>query len=108
MQHAHLHKTYVDKAAAGEEFSVQDGEGHLRRSIAINQLYWLGGVFALFVLVMVARTGYLQVAVGSEYTRISENNSFDRMAVLPIRGTIYDRNGTLSTVTTLLTTFPVA
>ena len=92
-QHAHLHKTYVDKAISHEEFSVRDGEGHLRRSIATHQLYWLGAVFMLFVLVMLFRTAHLQIAEGDHYTRISENNSFDRMAVLPIRGNIYDRHG---------------
>ena len=57
-------------------------------------MYWLGGVFVLFMTLILARTGYLQVVIGSEYTRISEDNSFDHMAVLPIRGGIYDRNGT--------------
>lgn len=46
------------------------------------------------MLLIVVRTGYLQIAIGDQYTRISENNSFDRVAVLPIRGSIYDRNGT--------------
>lgn len=94
VQHVHLHETYIDKSIPDKEFSVQDGEGHLHRSIAVNQLYWLGGVFALCIALILARTGYLQIATGSQYTRISENNSFDRMAVLPIRGGIYDRNGT--------------
>ena len=88
----HLHKTYIDKTISSEEFSVQDGEGHLRKSIAPHQLYWLGTVFALFAVIMILRTGYLQVVTGDQHTYISENNSFDRMAVLPIRGTIYDRN----------------
>ncbi len=94
IQHAHLHETYIDKSIPDKEFSVQDGEGHLHRSIASNQLYWLGGVFTLLMLLILARTGYLQVIIGNQYTRISENNSFDRIAVLPIRGNIYDRNGT--------------
>ena len=93
-RHVHLHKTYIDKAISSEEFSVRDGEGHLRRSIAINQLYWLGAVFVLLTGVMLFRTGYLQVLNGGEYSRISQNNSFDSVVVLPIRGTIYDRNGT--------------
>ncbi len=94
IQPVHLHKTYIDKTISGEEFSVQDGEGHLHRSIALHQLYWIGAVFALFVLVMLGKTGYLQIVVSEQYTQISENNSFDRVAVLPVRGTIYDRNGT--------------
>ena len=94
LRHVHLHKTYIDKVISGAEFSVRDGEGHIRRSIAIHQLYWIGVVFALLVLVMLIRTGYLQVATGGEYTRISKNNSFDRIVVLPIRGSIYDRHGT--------------
>ena len=94
VRHPHLHKTYIDKAISDKEFSVQDGEGHLRRSIATHQLYWLSGVFVLFVFIMLGRTGYLQVVTGEEYAYISRNNSFDRMAVLPVRGTIYDRNNT--------------
>ena len=93
VRNVHLHKTYIDKTVSDEEFSVRDGEGHLHRSIATNQLYWLGSVFALLIMVMFIRTGYLQVVSGDQYEHISENNSFDRVAVLPIRGTIYDRNG---------------
>ena len=84
----------MDKAIPDKEFSVQDGEGHLHRSIATGQIHWLGGVFILLIILILAKTGYLQVITGNQYTRISENNSFDRIAVLPIRGSIYDRNGT--------------
>ena len=88
----HLHKTYIDKAIADEEFSVRDGEGHLRKSVAVNQLYWLCLVFVVCITVLVYRVGYLQIIKGDHYIYISENNTFDRMAVLPIRGTIYDRD----------------
>ena len=93
-RHTHLHETYMDKAIPDKEFSVQDGEGHLHRSIAVNQIYLLGGVFMLLAVLILVITGYLQIVIGGQYTRISENNSFDRIAVLPIRGNIYDRNGT--------------
>ena len=89
----HLHKTFVDKVIADEEFSVRDGEGHLRKSVAVRQLYWLGLVFVILILIIICRTGYLQIVKGEHYAHISKNNSFDRMVVLPVRGTLYDRNG---------------
>lgn len=89
---AHLHKTYIDKAIADEEFSVRDGEGHLRKSIEISQLRWLGLVFVVLIILLIYRIGYLQIVKGEQYIYISENNTFDHVAVLPIRGTIYDRN----------------
>ena len=90
---ANLHETYMDKTIAGDEFSVQHGEGRLRRSIASTHLQWLGILFTIFIFLVILRVGYLQIVEGKNYTYISENNIFDRITVLPTRGNIYDRKG---------------
>ena len=89
----HLHETYTDNAVADGEFSVRDGEGRLRRFIPVSQLRLLGVLFMTLVLLLAFRVGYLQVVLGDHHVYVSENNTFDRVVVLPVRGTIYDRNG---------------
>lgn len=88
----HLHETYIDKIIADEEFSVQDGEGHLHKPVSKWHLHGIGLIFTLCIVAIIFRVGYLQLVQGEHYAHISENNTFDRMVVLPARGTIYDRN----------------
>ena len=90
---ANLHETYMDKTIAGDEFSVHHGEGRLRHSIKSSHLQWVGALFCLFLLLVMVRVGYLQIAEGENYTYMSENNVLDRIAILPTRGSIFDRNG---------------
>ena len=90
----HLHETYTDSVIASEDFSVRDGEGRLQRSISVGQLSRLGFVFITCIVLLVFRIGYLQIARGEHHLFISENNTFDRVIVLPVRGVLYDRNGT--------------
>lgn len=90
-----LYETYLDKTATNDGFSVHNGEGHLRHSVEPRQVRWLWLIFAVAVFTLLLRVSYLQVIAGSEYAFVSENNTFAKKIVLPIRGDIYDRNGEL-------------
>ncbi len=72
---------------------MHHGEGHLRRSVSANQLFWLWFVVAVGVFLLIFRIGTLQIVESSEYAFISENNTFAKKIVLPVRGDIYGRNG---------------
>lgn len=90
-----LHETYVDQAISRSKFSLDDGEGRLNYTVPPSQLFFLGLIFVLVILFFILRVGFLQIAEGDQYIFISENNTFDRSIVFPIRGDIEDRNGNL-------------
>ena len=77
----------------GDEIRVHHGEGRLTQTTSLRNVRWLGAIFILFLLGVLARVGDLQVANGATYRDKSERNTFDRQTVIPSRGIIFDRNG---------------
>jgi cell division protein FtsI (penicillin-binding protein 3) len=63
--------------------------GALRRS----RLIAVGGVFALFLALLLARAVDLTVVRGPEFARRAQRQHTKRMALVPHRGEIVDRNG---------------
>ena len=89
-----LHESFTDSIVANSEFSVRHGEGRLHRPISLSHLGWFSVVFFILVVGVIFRIGHLQIVEGESYSFISENNTFDRVVVLPVRGNILDRNET--------------
>ncbi len=50
-------------------------------------------IVSLCLMILLARLFYLQIIKGTEYRRLSENNSIRLQRIEPFRGIVFDRNG---------------
>lgn len=57
------------------------------------RLRFIGAVFVVIFLVLIGRIYYLSVQKGTFYEYLAQRNTIKTEALLPVRGTIYDRNG---------------
>ena len=87
-----LHETYLDKNVS-EGVSINEGEGRLEYPISKWYIISFFLLITLGVILLLIRVGFLQIVEGKEYFFISENNTFAKVDVLPVRGTILDRKG---------------
>jgi len=69
-------------------------EGRVERALSVRAIIGVGIFFTLLICGYGTRAYVLQVAQGSRYAQISENNTLDRTLIFATRGIIYDRNGT--------------
>ena len=53
------------------------------------------GIVSIFLFVLIARYGYLQIMQYDEFRTASDNNRIRLQPIAPARGYIYDRNGVL-------------
>ncbi len=68
--------------------AIDKDEEFTRRAIIVGAVQ--GGLIA----VMGTRLGWLQIAEGQHYKMLSDKNRIDLKMIAPLRGEIYDRNGT--------------
>ena len=88
-----LHQTFMDKNIKDHNPLFKDGDIRLEYPISKLYILILGFIFTLILIALLIRVGFLQVVKGEEYVYISENNTFAKVDVLPVRGSILDRNG---------------
>ncbi|OAL81363.1 penicillin-binding protein 2 [Acinetobacter sp. SFB] len=60
-----------------------------------NRVFIAVGIVAFFLLILVARYAYLQIANYDEFSTASDQNRIRLQPLAPARGYIYDRNGIL-------------
>lgn len=77
---------------SNSDLDVYSGEGKVTRSVSKTSLYLISFIYMSVFLLMVYRTGYLQIAKGETFREVSENNTFVRELVFAPRGKILDRN----------------
>ncbi len=75
-------------------FDTYQFEGHIERPITEKTFWWVGGIFALIVIIFSVKTYSLQVVQGDEYAARSTNNRLRHTIVFSDRGIIYDKNNT--------------
>lgn len=61
----------------------------------IPRVLFLGILQICFILILLGRMYYLQIFEGSHYRLLAEGNRIVAHPLIPLRGQIYDRNGTL-------------
>lgn len=76
-------------------FNVHQFEGRLERPITARSLYAFLLVAFLILFGFGTRAFTLQVAEGTTYAKLSENNRLDHALIFSDRGVIYDRSGAL-------------
>ena len=59
-----------------------------------NRRYFIGGSVIILILIFIARLFFLQI-VSEDYKKSADSNAFQRRALYPSRGLIYDRDGKL-------------
>jgi penicillin-binding protein 2 len=75
------------------DFDTNQFEGRIEKPISKLSMAGVGVFFALVLFVFVSRLSILQVAHGTEYKTLSENNTLRSTPIFAARGVIYDRNG---------------
>lgn len=75
-----------------QNFDVQQFEGRLEKPISKNIIYFLGGIFAILIVIFSTKLFNLQIKEGDAYLKRSENNKLDEVIIFADRGIIYDRN----------------
>ncbi|MBI5138403.1 MAG: hypothetical protein HZA95_01225 [Candidatus Vogelbacteria bacterium] len=74
-------------------FDLNQFEGQIEKPISKSSSISLG-IFCIFVILLIlTRTGYLQILKGDEFRERSQNNSLHYISEYAPRGNIYDRNG---------------
>ncbi|MBD3238670.1 MAG: penicillin-binding protein 2 [Candidatus Moranbacteria bacterium] len=68
-------------------------ERKLEPPVGLKNLRIFFGLIVLIILVIISRTGYLQIVRGSYYADRAENNRISRIIVKAPRGIITDKNG---------------
>ena len=76
-------------------FNIHQFEGRLEKPVSKRSIYSVIAFFVLVVLIFLTRIWSLQVANGSAYAHISENNRLKHILIFADRGIIEDRNGIL-------------
>ncbi|NDE76963.1 MAG: penicillin-binding protein 2, partial [Proteobacteria bacterium] len=66
-----------------------------RRSLSIDRTILFVTLMVALGLVLIAQLWYLQVATGAQYLERADTNRLRVETEKPLRGVIYDRNGTI-------------
>lgn len=74
------------------EFDRQQFEGRMEQPIERGLFLFVGFLFLVAGLFLVARAGYLQVAKGEGFATRAQNNHLRTSSIFADRGLIYDRN----------------
>jgi penicillin-binding protein 2 len=69
------------------------GKEVVGRTFNVKKLAWLKIIIAVFILILVGRTAWLQLIRGSHYAGLAESNRLRIENIEPKRGIIYDRHG---------------
>lgn len=77
------------------EFDRDQFEGRIEKPISRRTLYIAGSFFILVGAFFLFKISQLQIAEGSRYKDISENNTLHHSLIFSERGAITDRNGKL-------------
>lgn len=77
------------------QFDTHQFEGRIEKSITRRTVFVTGAIFILIALIFIYRLTSLQVAEGSKYKGVSENNRLHHSLIFSERGVITDRNGGL-------------
>ena len=64
-----------------------------KAQVILHRLVALACIFFLIFVILVLRLCYLQIFQGEKFKLLADKNRISVRATLPIRGTIYDRNG---------------
>lgn len=91
-QHIELDEIFID-ASNLPSFDQGRLEGRIELPLARRNIYGVGVVCALIMLVFLGQVFRLQIAEGTALREQSENNRLDRAIIIAERGVIYDRNG---------------
>ena len=75
-------------------FDTSQFEGRLEKPIGKKTFIYLGALVGFFGLFFVSRIFFLQIFEGEKFTARSEKNSFKKENIIPLRGAVYDSNGT--------------
>ncbi len=79
---------------AGEEYRPEDAEApSMRLHVSSNKLNLYLAIVLIGLGTLIFRSGYLQIARGSAYLDIAEENRIRIQRIKTPRGLIYDRNG---------------
>lgn len=70
-------------------------EGKIEKPLSRSAFVWLISAFGLLFLLLVARSGYLQISQGAVFAAESAHNSLERSVIFAPRGVITDRNGVI-------------
>ena len=66
-----------------------------QRRVLQSRLLWLGGAMLAMTLLLLLRLVYLQMFEHDRYTDFSQSNRIEILPLPPVRGSIFDRNGTV-------------
>ena len=72
--------------------SAQGGREVVGKSFDMTRVKWIGLGFGIFLMIIFARVGWLQVAKGEYYGAMAEGNRVRVKNISPQRGMIYDRD----------------
>lgn len=93
------HKIYPDEIFLDSRnisgFDTSQFEGRLEKPIGKKTFILVGSLIGFLGLFFVSRIFFLQVFEGGKFTARSERNSFKKENITPLRGAIYDNNGTV-------------
>src|SRR3990167_7029415 len=92
------HKIYPDEIFLDSKnisgFDTSQFEGRLEKPIGKKTFVYMGTLIGFLGLFFVSRIFFLQIFEGEKFTARSERNSFKKENIIPLRGAIYDNNGT--------------
>lgn len=86
------HEVFLDNLAKSEEKESGFSEKKLEVPLKERTAYTLFAIFLLFVILLFAKTFYLQIIDGKRLYALAENNKGKSVLIKPERGIIYDRN----------------
>ena len=93
------HKIYPDEIFLDSKnisgFDTSQFEGRLEKPIGKKTFIYLSVFIGFFGVFFVSRIFFLQIFQGEKFMARSEKNSFKKERMVPLRGAIYDRNGTV-------------
>jgi len=92
------HKIYPDEIFLDSKnisgFDTSQFEGRLEKPIGKKTFIYMGAFVGFLGLFFISRIFFLQIFEGEKFTARSERNSFKKENIIPLRGAIYDSNGT--------------
>ncbi len=86
----------VEQAISNQPFAETGSHAPRMGSlIPRSRLVWACGILSCLFLLFTGRSAYLQINLGDHYRSLAEANQYREIRVLPQRGLIYDRHGTI-------------
>lgn len=86
----------MEYAVSNQPFdAVLSNTRHIGSVISLTRLKWACVLLFCLLLLFVARSAHLQISQGGHYRALAEANRFRTVRIIPQRGTLSDRHGTI-------------